>query len=88
IGTVSEVNADGLALRPGQKIVAVDPSYFRPTEVETLLGDPARAKAKLGWEPQISFSELVREMVQKDLELAKRDKLCADSGFAVCAYHE
>ncbi|MCW5213313.1 GDP-mannose 4,6-dehydratase, partial [Desulfobulbus sp. TB] len=88
VGTVSKVDADDLALRLGQQIVAVDPRYFRPTEVETLLGDPARAKATLGWEPQISFSELVCEMVQKDLELAKRDKLCSDAGFAVCAYHE
>ncbi|MCI5217800.1 MAG: hypothetical protein D3914_01060 [Candidatus Electrothrix sp. LOE2] len=77
-----------VVLRPGQKIVAVDPEYFRPTEVETLLGEPAKAKAKLGWEPQITFSELVREMVQKDMELAQRDKLCADAGFTVCAYHE
>jgi GDPmannose 4,6-dehydratase len=88
VGTVSKVDADGLDLRPGQKIVAVDPEYFRPTEVETLLGDPAKAKEKLGWEPHITFSELVREMVQKDSELAKRDKLCADAGFTVCAYHE
>lgn len=88
VGVVSEVNTDDLVLRPGQQIVAIDPRYFRPTEVETLLGDPAKAKAELGWEPHISFSELVREMVQKDLEIAQRDKLCADAGFTVCAYHE
>lgn len=88
VGIVSEIDADGLILHPGQKIVAVDPEYFRPTEVETLLGDPTRAKEKLGWEPHITFSELVREMVQKDQELAKRDKLCSDAGFTVCAYHE
>ncbi|MCI5135515.1 MAG: GDP-mannose 4,6-dehydratase, partial [Candidatus Electrothrix sp. AW2] len=88
IGVVSEVKTDDLALRPGQQIVAIDPRYFRPTEVETLLGDPAKAKAELGWEPHISFSELVREMVQKDREIAQRDKLCADAGFTVCAYHE
>lgn len=88
VGIVSKVDADDLDLKPGQKIVAVDPEYFRPTEVETLLGDPTKAKETLGWEPHISFSELVREMVQKDLELAKRDKMCADAGFSVCAYHE
>jgi GDPmannose 4,6-dehydratase len=88
VGIVSGIDADGLDIRPGQKIVAVDPDYFRPTEVETLLGDPTKAKEKLGWEPQITFSELVREMVQKDQELAQRDKLCADAGFTVCAYHE
>ncbi|XCN74196.1 MAG: GDP-mannose 4,6-dehydratase [Candidatus Electrothrix aestuarii] len=88
VGIVSEVTADSLSLSPGQQIVAIDPRYFRPTEVETLLGDPTRAKARLGWEPQISFNKLVREMVQNDLEIAKRDKLCSDAGFAVCAYHE
>ncbi|MCI5149078.1 MAG: NAD-dependent epimerase/dehydratase family protein, partial [Candidatus Electrothrix sp. MAN1_4] len=88
VGVVSAVNTDDLALCPGQQIVAVDPRYFRPTEVETLLGDPAKAKAELGWEPHISFSELVREMIQKDLGIAQRDKLCADAGFAVCSYHE
>jgi GDPmannose 4,6-dehydratase len=88
VGVVSEVNTDDLALQPGQQIVAIDPRYFRPTEVETLLGDPAKAKTELGWEPQITFDKLVQEMVEKDLELAKRDKLCADAGFTVCAYHE
>lgn len=88
VGVVSEVNTDDFALQAGQQIVAIDPRYFRPTEVETLLGDPAKAKTELGWEPQITFDELVQEMVQKDLELAKRDKLCSDAGFAVCAYHE
>jgi GDPmannose 4,6-dehydratase len=88
VGIVSEVNTDDLALQPGQQIVAIDPRYFRPTEVETLLGDPAKAKTELGWEPHISFSELVQEMVQKDREIAQRDKLCADAGFTVCAYHE
>ena len=88
VGVVSEVNTDDLVLQLGQQIVAIDPRYFRPTEVETLLGDPTKAKTELGWEPQISFSELVREMVEKDMNLAKRDKLCSDAGFTVCAYHE
>ena len=67
----------------GRVIVAVDPRYFRPTEVDTLLGNPAKAKAKLGWAPKISFTELVREMVQVDLEEAKRDELCRRAGFTV-----
>jgi len=67
----------------GRVIVAVDPRYFRPTEVDTLLGDPAKARAKLGWYPKISFAELVREMVQADLEEAKRDELCRRAGFTV-----
>ncbi len=75
-------------LSPGKTIIAVDPRYFRPTEVDTLLGDPAKAKEKLGWEPRISFEEMVREMVIHDLQQAKKDKLCNDHGFEVCNYHE
>jgi GDPmannose 4,6-dehydratase len=75
-------------LKPGQVIVRVDPRYFRPTEVETLLGDASKAKRELGWEPKISFSELVREMVAKDLESAKRDELCKNHGFSTFDYNE
>ena len=69
-------------------IVAVDPRYFRPTEVETLLGDPSNAKVKLGWEPKTTFDELVAEMVQEDLKIAKRDEIVKDHGFAVMDYNE
>jgi len=69
-------------------IVAVDPRYFRPTEVETLLGDPSNAKAKLGWEPKTTFDELVAEMVQEDLKIAKRDEIVKDHGFDVMDYNE
>ena len=61
-------------------MVAVDPRYFRPTEVETLLGDPARAKAKLGWVPKTTFKELVAEMAREDLALAQRDQLVRSHG--------
>lgn len=88
IGTVTIVQNDTLAVTPGQQIVAVDPMYFRPTEVETLLGKPAKAKEKIGWEPHISFGEMIREMVQKDLGEARRDKLCAANGFEMCSYQE
>jgi GDPmannose 4,6-dehydratase len=64
-----------------QLIVAVDPRYFRPTEVETLLGDPAIAKAKLGWTPKITFDELVAEMVREDPKSAERDELVKKHGF-------
>ncbi len=73
---------------PGDVIVRVDPRYFRPTEVETLLGDPTKAKEKLGWTPQTSFQELVSEMVRGDLEEAKRDELCRSHGFNTFNYHE
>lgn len=72
----------------GKCIVAVDPRYFRPTEVETLLGDPGKAKQKLGWTPKISFDELVAEMVQEDLKLAKRDELIRQHGYKAMDYNE
>ncbi len=72
----------------GKCIVQVDPRYFRPAEVETLLGDPSKAKNKLGWVPQISFQELVTEMMQADMESAKRDALCRESGYHTPDYNE
>jgi len=69
-------------------VVAVDPRYFRPTEVETLLGDPTKAKQKLGWAPKISFNELVGEMVREDLKGAERDELVKRHGYAAFNYHE
>ena len=72
----------------GRCIVAVDPRYFRPTEVETLLGDPSKAKAKLGWTPRIRFAELVAEMMREDLKAAERDELVKKHGFSTFAYHE
>ena len=72
----------------GKCIVSVDPRYFRPTEVETLLGDPSKAKAKLGWEPKITFGELVKEMVREDLKSAERDELVKRHGYYTNAYHE
>ena len=72
----------------GKCIVAVDPRYFRPTEVETLLGDPAKAKTKLGWTPKITFEELVSEMVREDLKAAERDELVKKHGYKAMDYHE
>ena len=69
-------------------IVAVDPRYFRPTEVETLLGDPTKAKEKLGWTPKVTFDELVAEMVREDLKVAERDELVKKHGYSVLNCHE
>ncbi|NNJ83436.1 MAG: GDP-mannose 4,6-dehydratase, partial [Gammaproteobacteria bacterium] len=69
-------------------IVAVDPRYFRPTEVETLLGDPTKAKEKLGWVPKTSFHDLVAEMAREDLNTAKRDKLVKRHGFPAFDHYE
>jgi GDPmannose 4,6-dehydratase len=72
----------------GNVIVAVDPRYFRPAEVETLLGDPSKAKQKLGWSARTSFQQLVEEMVTADLKAAERDELVKRHGFSVYDYHE
>ncbi|MBE5528335.1 GDP-mannose 4,6-dehydratase [Laribacter hongkongensis] len=72
----------------GKCIVAVDPRYFRPTEVETLLGDPTKAKKKLGWTPRTSFKSLVVEMTRADLNAAKRDELIRCHGYTTMNYHE
>lgn len=72
----------------GKCIVSVDPRYFRPTEVEALLGDPSKAKEKLGWQPKITFDELVKEMVSEDLKSAERDELVKRHGYYANDYHE
>lgn len=69
-------------------IVRIDPRYFRPSEVETLLGDATKARTKLGWAPKISFNDLVKEMVNEDLKLAERDELIKSKGFKFYHYHE
>ncbi len=82
------VDERGLDARSGRCLVAVDPRYFRPTEVETLLGNPAKAKRQLGWAPKVTFEELVAEMVREDLKAAERDELCRREGFTTYAHHE
>lgn len=72
----------------GNCMVEVDPRYFRPTEVDELLGDPRRAKERLGWEPKITFEELVAEMVREDLKAAERDELVKRHGYSAYDYHE
>nr|WP_315232777.1 GDP-mannose 4,6-dehydratase [uncultured Albidiferax sp.] len=82
------VDEKGYDAASGKCIVQVDPRYFRPTEVETLLGDASKARQKLGWTPKITFQELVSEMVQSDLQSAQRDELVKKHGFATYNYHE
>jgi GDPmannose 4,6-dehydratase len=72
----------------GQVIVAVDPRYYRPTEVESLLGDAGKARRELNWQPQTSFTELVREMVEEDLRIAEKDALVKKHGYSVLNFHE
>lgn len=79
----NEVGVDGERV-----LVSVDPRYYRPTEVETLLGDPTKARQKLGWNSRVSFRELVSEMVREDLRIAERDSLCRKNGFDTFSYNE
>ncbi len=76
------------ALKVGHVLVAINPRYFRPAEVETLLGDPTKAKAKLGWKPRTTFAEMVAEMIQADLQVAKRDALVENAGYIAPKYLE
>ena len=82
------VDAKGYDAATGNCIVSVDPRYFRPTEVETLLGDPTKAREKLGWEPTVPFDELVGDMMRSDLAEAERDALCAREGYRVLERNE
>jgi GDPmannose 4,6-dehydratase len=84
----SGVDEIGVDINSGNVIVRVDPHYFRPTEVDTLLGDSTKARTKLGWAPQIPFNELVREMAMSDYDLAKRDALIAKEGYPVYRRHD
>ncbi len=78
----------GIDTNTGKTIISVDPRYFRPTEVETLLGDASKAKKELGWSPRISFDQLVEEMVREDLAIAERDHLLKNAGYRTYNYHE
>jgi GDPmannose 4,6-dehydratase len=80
---VEEIGTD----QDGRVIIRIDPVYFRPTEVDTLLGDPSKAKEKLGWTPRISFKELVSEMMREDLKSAERDELVKRHGYVAFNYH-
>jgi GDPmannose 4,6-dehydratase len=82
------INEKGYDSETGNLIVEVDPRYFRPTEVETLLGDPSKAKEKLGWEPKITLEEMVYEMMENDINIAKRDSLVKEYGFKAPDFNE
>jgi GDPmannose 4,6-dehydratase len=76
------------ALPIGKEVVSVDPKYYRPTEVELLIGDATKARTKLGWEPKYNLQMLVSEMVQSDVELFRKEKLLQESGFAIRNQYE
>jgi GDPmannose 4,6-dehydratase len=82
------IEEKGIDDSSGNVLVEIDPRYFRPAEVDTLLGDPTKAKEKLGWQPKVTFRELVAEMVREDLKDAERDYLCKTNGFKTFKYNE
>jgi GDPmannose 4,6-dehydratase len=88
IGVVAAVTGSKAKVKVGDVIVKVDPRYYRPTEVETLLGDPSKAKAKLGWTPTTTFEELVKEMIDADYTAARKDSLVKMAGFVAFDHHE
>ena len=90
VGVVAAVNGRQakVKVKGGDVSVRVDPRYYRPTEVETLLGDPSKAKGKLGWTPKITFEQLVREMVEADYMVARKDSLVKMAGFQAFDHHE
>ncbi len=85
---VNELGLNDKMLKPGQPIVKVDPRYFRPTEVELLIGDATKAKEKLGWIPKYDLQALVQDMVQSDLHLVKKDDYLQKGGFKTLNYFE
>jgi GDPmannose 4,6-dehydratase len=91
VGVIDTVRADaveGNCLKPGDEVVAIDPRYFRPTEVDLLLGDPAKSKKVLGWKPKYDVKALLREMVDADLELMRGESVLKQGGFRVYNFHE
>lgn len=88
LSNIEQIATGRHELQPGQIVVRVDPRYFRPTEVDTLLGDASKAKEKLGWKPRIGFHELVSEMLAADLKEAERDQLCNSAGFQIYNHSE
>jgi len=88
VDSVRAIDGVKAACAPGAVVVSVDPRYFRPTEVESLLGDASKARGQLGWQPRVGFKELVEEMVREDLLLARRDKHSREHGFKTFDHHE
>ena len=88
VAVVSKCNRDEYKVPEGQVVVRIDPKYFRPTEVDLLLGDPTKSKTKLGWEPKYDLPALVKDMMDHDLKLFEKDKLLKDAGHQIYTYNE
>jgi GDPmannose 4,6-dehydratase len=83
VGYVVSCNNPDFQIEAGKEVVAVDKAYFRPTEVDLLIGDPSKSKSKLGWEPKYNLQGLVKEMVAADVDLFRREKLLKASGYVI-----
>jgi GDPmannose 4,6-dehydratase len=80
VGIILSISNDQYAFKEGQEVIKIDPKYFRPTEVDLLIGDPSKAKQKMGWEPEYDLAALVKEMMESDLKLFEKDKYLLDGG--------
>jgi GDPmannose 4,6-dehydratase len=88
IEKVGEVYLEDLKKRIGEEVVGVDPQYFRPTEVELLIGDATKARTRLGWEPKYDLSALVKDMMQSDIKLMKKESYLKEGGYEILNYFE
>ena len=88
VAKVAKCNNPNYQLESGKEVLAIDPKYFRPTEVDLLIGDPTKAKEKLGWEPHIQLAELVEDMMSSDLKLMQKEKYLEDGGYQTLNYFE
>lgn len=88
VGVISSCNNPEFNIEVGKEVVKVDPRYFRPTEVDLLIGDPTKAKTNLGWEPKYDLQDLVKDMMQGDIKLMRKDKYLKDGGFEIKNYYE
>jgi GDPmannose 4,6-dehydratase len=87
-GYVAKCTNPEFQIKTGKEILSIDPRYFRPTEVELLIGDPTKAKTQLGWEPKYDLQGLVSDMVRSDVTLVKRDKYLKEGGYQIMNYFE
>ena len=88
VAKVAKCKNPNYQLEIGKEVLAIDPKYFRPTEVDLLIGDPTKAKEKLGWEPQIQLAELVEDMMSSDIKLMQKDKYLEEGGYTTLNYYE
>lgn len=88
VGVVESISGSTPHINAGDILIKINKRYFRPTEVDFLLGDSSKAKAKLGWESTISFDHLVEEMVSEDIKEAEKDQFCSNAGFRILSHSE